>query len=107
MPGNEPISLALLASFALLCAILWGISGRWKGPAAREAPGRSLSGSALHSLHLPLLCVFLCAVGAIMLLPWIAFLPAARLPGLLPGIGTIALLSIGAFYVLGRREDGD
>jgi hypothetical protein len=107
MPGNEPISLALLACFALLCAILWRISGRWREPAAREMPGRSPSSSALHSLHLPLLCVFLCAVGAIMLLPWIAFLPAARLPGLLPGIGLIALLSIGAFYVLGRREDGD
>jgi len=54
-----------------------------------------------------LLCTFACAVGAIWLIPWAAFLPLTDASGLLPGILFVAFLLIGVLYALRDMDIGE
>ena len=54
-----------------------------------------------------LLCTFACAVGAVWLIPWAAFLPLTDASGLLPGMLFIVFLSIGVLYALRDMDIGE
>jgi hypothetical protein len=107
MPDDGPPLLALLTCAVFLIGLAWGTSSRRTFNAARDTQAPStprLAPGMLTKIFPALLCAFLCGVGAAWLFPWAAILPSMRLPGLLPGVWFLALLSIAAIYALTIRR---
>ena len=105
MPGRNWLLPALLVGLAVL-ALSWELVSRRRsrgGASAIPLPPPATQNKVL----IRLLCAFLCAVGAIGLIPWAAFLPTSEPSGLLPGLLILALLSIGALYALRNVGTGE
>jgi hypothetical protein len=104
--GDSSLFLVLLVGSVGLLTLAWGVLSRRAlstVPDAQERPRPESRLAAVVGILPSLLCAFLCAVGAIWLLPWAAVLPSMRAPGLVSGMPFIALLSVGMLYALKGR----
>ena len=99
MTDRDGFALLLLACGVLLGTIAWEILVRRAPLQTQDRQDRS---SSLSARVPALLCAFLCAIGAILILPWAAFLPSAQ-GEWLPGVLFVALISVGAWVALGRE----
>ena len=99
MPGNDPITLALFALGVLCCAILPRILIRPTLPSISDTAHPHPSPAARWTL-IALLATLLCAVGALLLVPWSSALAWMRAPGLFLGLVLVILVAVGALYAL-------
>ena len=106
MSSNALPSPVILACFVLLCTILWRISANGQWPTGRETLSHPRSSFWLRRVMPALLCAFLCAVGAVLLVPWATRWPLGDRVGWAAGIIFVGFLSAGAFWAMGRRGDG-
>ena len=101
MLADDTPSLILLTCTAIVLIVSWEIAVR-RPPSAKQT-SRHFVFRVPPRLALILLGTLICSVGLINLIPWITLLPGTPFRDLLPGIIFIALLTIGAFYGIGKQ----
>jgi hypothetical protein len=75
-------------------------------PLSSHDANRSKSISPISTETLAsILCICLCGLGAMWLIPWVTILPIARGSSLIPGLVIVGLLVIAALYAVRDPRD--